>query len=346
MCQSSAEGGKRCEYADMLANVRRKARYKYRDSHGTERQVTKALNKWKEEHPEIVREHLPETMPFQYKPKERPVPKALLNMLTPSSRTPVTGASTPEEREQQVAAMHKAYKEWEDRLTTEEINSVSQYTMSSFGLINAVMRKSGFDDAINRYSTHRLGREEKDRIRDRTKQTIRNLKAAFKKSTRTAEPRRLYRFFRVPAGVTPQEFVERYMLEGDGFCDGAFMSTTADPEFIMAHMHDRNKGTRNKGYVVMEILTKQGQSLQPHEATSSGHVQSLENEVLLPPNTKLRVVGVNKVQQFEYGSDRMDLYQHYNFGASHSNRHFMFKQYGHHSQGDRLNFPMVKLNNI
>jgi hypothetical protein len=325
----------------MIANVRKKARYKHRDSYDREREVTKAVNKWKDEHPEIVQAHLPERMPFNFTPKDRPVPKALLDMLTPSSRVPITGSTSEEERLQAVIDRHEAFKQWEAKLTLNEERALSHYTMSGFELMNAMLRKKGFAHRLKQDYSYALAEDERKRVTERTKESVEDLKSAFKKSTPMTEPRKLYRFFRVPAGVSPSEYIERYLQTGEGFSDPAFMSTTADPEFIMAHMHDRNKGTKNKGYVVMEILTKQGQSVQPHPYTRAGDVQSLENEVLLPPSTKLRVAGINKVQRFEYGSDRRDLHNQYNMAFSDS--YFMFKNYGHHSKGDRLNFPMVQL---
>lgn len=341
MCKSKAEGGERCEYADMIANVRKKVRYQYRDKpFHRERKVTDAVNAWKDAHPELVKAHLPEKMPFQYTPKERPVPKELLTMLTPSSRVPVTGASDPETRLQSVIKMHEEFKDWESRLELDEVRAVHSYTMSAFEKMNTFLRKKGFSQKLKEDYSYRIPEDEFQRVKDRTKEQIGALKSAFKKTAPQEEPRKLYRFFRVPAGVSSREYVERYLQTGEGFTDAAFMSTTSDPEFIMAHLHDRNKGTKNHAYVVMEILTKQGQSVQPHPYTSSGHVQSLENEVLLPAGTKLRVAGFNPVQRFEYGSDRRDLHGQYNIT---SDSYFLFKEYGHHSKGDRMNFPMIQL---
>jgi hypothetical protein len=324
----------------MLANVRKKARYKHRDSYDRERQATKAVNAWKDAHPDIVQAHLPERLPFQFTPKDRPVAKELLDMLTPSSRVPVSGANSEEERLQAIINMHDEFTAWENKLELEELRAVGAYTLNGFVLINALLRKKGFAHQVKQDYSGGVSKEEMERIKERTIQQVEALKGAFKKVEPRDEPRKLYRFFRVPAGVTPKEYVDRYLQTGEGFTDAAFMSTTSDPEFIMAHMHDRNKGTKNKGYVVMEILTKQGQSVQPHPYSRSGDVQSLENEVLLPPGTKLRVTGFNKVQRFEYGSDRKDLYGHYNSALD---SHYMFKNHGHHSQGDRLNFPMIQL---
>jgi hypothetical protein len=341
MCKSKAEGGGRCEYADIIANVRKKARYKHRGEYDRERQATKAVNAWKDAHPEIVKAHLPERMPFQFTPKERPVPKELLKMLTPSSRVPVSGKTTQEARFQAVIDMHEEFTEWESRLELDELNAVGSYTMTGYELINATLRKKGFAHQIKQDYSGGVDKQELERLKEYAEQRVKALKSAFKKVTPKKEPRKLYRFFRVPAGITPKEYVERYLKTGEGFTDAAFMSTTSDPEFIMAHMHDRNNGTTNKGYVVMEILTKQGQSVQPQPYTRAGDVQSLENEVLLPAGTKLRVTGFNPIQRFEYGSDRKDLYSQYNSGFS--NSHFMFTDYGHHSKGDRLNFPMIQV---
>ena len=342
MCKSKAEGGGRCEYPDMLANVRKKARYQHRGSYDREREVTKAVNKWKDEHPDIVQAHLPEKMPFQFTPKDRPVPKALLAMLTPSSRVPITGAVEHEARLASVIKMHEEFTEWQGRLELDELRAISSYTMTGFELINATLRRKGFSHQIKQdYSGGGgLSQAERERTTKYTAERVKAMKSAFKKVAPKEEPRKLYRFFRVPAGITPREYVDRYMQTGEGFSDAAFMSTTSDPEFIMAHMHDRNGGKKNKGYVVMEILTKQGQSLQPHSHTSAGDVQSLENEVLLPAGTKLRVTGFNPIQRFEYGSDRRDLHGQYNSAFSSD---FMFREYGHHSKGDRLNFPMIQV---
>ena len=337
MCSSKADGGKRCEYADMIANVRRKARYKHRDSWEVERKADEAVSAWKAANPEIVREHLPSRMPFQYTPKnQNPVSQELLDHLTPSSRTPVTGATSTEEYRAKLKAMYDSHQEWLQRLTEEEMNSVTQYAMTSYITMNALLRKKGFVQAVRKDYGKNADIEEK---RQRAEHHIQQLKSALKKSVHPEEPQKLYRFFRVPPGVTPKEYVERYMKTGEGFSDPAFMSTSSDPEYVMAHVFDRNKSKTNKNYIVMEILTKRGQSMQQYEK-ANGRIQALENEVLLPAGTKLRVVGFNKSQRFEYGSDRRDLFNRLgNFGSS----EYAFSSYGHHSQGDRLNIPMVQL---
>jgi hypothetical protein len=99
----------------------------------------------------------------------------------------------------------------------------------------------------------------------------------------------------------------------------------------MAKLKKENK---NKNFVVMEILTKQGASLQPNDYTSSGNIQSLEHEMILPRRMKLRIVKTKKSNPFVFGGDRPDL-------AS--------KYYGHYSQlsecrkGDKVNLPVIQM---
>lgn len=341
MCKSAREGGKRCEYADMIANVRKKALYKHRDEQWVaEKRAEEAVNAWKESNPEIVRAHLPAKMPFHYTPKNPlPIPKELMGMLTPSSRIPIIGAGSKEERKERVKAMFDSHKEWAERLNEDESRAVAQYVMTAYTTMNALLRKKGFSRIMK---ADYKGREEKaDEIRERAKERVEHLKAALKKSVPAGEPRKLYRFFRVPPGITPKEYVERYLTTGEGFKDPAFMSTSSDPEYVMAHIHDRNGSTTNKHYVVMEILTKQGQSLQKTDEPDPGDVQSLESEVLLPAGTKLRVAGFNKSQRFEYGSERRDLFSRY--GGNFGNSEYDFLYNNHHCKGDRLNIPTVQL---
>lgn len=341
MCKSVAEGGKRCEYADMIANVRKKARYKHRHNRIlVEKRAEEAVNAWKEANPDIVREHLPAKMPFQYTPKNpTPIPKELMNLLTPSSRVPIVGADSTEAYRANVKAMYDSHEEWAARLNDKEKSALQQYAMTAYTTMNALLRKKGFS-TIMKVDYGSLGAKSEE-VRERAQRRVKHLQDALKKSIPTEEPRKVYRFFRVPPGITPKEYVERYMATGEGFSDPAFMSTSSDPEYVMAHIHDRNESKTNKHYVVMEILTKQGQSMQQDEEPYYGKVQSLESEVLLPAGTKLRVAGFNKTQRFEYGSERRDLFNRY--GGNFGNSEYDFKHNNHHSKGDRLNIPMVQL---
>jgi len=332
MCHSQAEGGGRCEYADMLANVRRKALYKHRDrpSSYASRKAFDEVEAWKDEHKDIVKEHLPERQHFQVEGKTKPVPQSLLNMLTPSTRTPVVGL--PEDEQQALTRQLCAERrQWEENMTEDEESALHGYTITAYDLFNRTLRRTGLKEFYAKYPHMKDRDNGSERTnQERTKRSAHVMDSAFKKTPPVEEPRKLYRYFRVPAGVTPVEYMERYFATGEGFKDHAFMSTSADPEFIMAHLRNKNGGKQNKKYVVMEILTKQGGSLQDSEETQVGHLQSMEKEVLLPRNMRFRVVGVRKSQRFEFAEDRMDLGDQYGIWEG-------------CEKGERLNFPMVQL---
>lgn len=335
MCKSKAEGGTRCVYADQITNVRKKARYKHRGEYDVERQAEKAVRKWKEENKELVREHLPETQPFQVKSSGKKVPAHMMALFSQGSREPIVGL--PEE--ERVAATKKLYedkKEWEESLTPDEDRVVHNYAINFYELINRYLRRSGLAELFRTDPFYK----ESD-WKTRCKNAVKDMDSALKKAPKPEEPRKVYRFFRVPAGVSPVEYMERYFKKGEGFQDAAYMSTTADSEFLLAHLHSRNKGTRNHGYVIMEILTKDGASLQPREMSSPGNVQSLEKEIILPRNKKFTVVSTRRSQKFGFASNRKDLSNHYypSYGGGES----AYDRWGHFKEGETMSFPVIQM---
>jgi hypothetical protein len=331
MCHSKADGGGRCEYADTLANVRRKALYKHRDQPASiaSRKAFDEVEAWKAAHKDIVAEHLPARHQFQVEGRTKPVPQSLLNMLTPSARTPITGL--PEAEQQALTRKLCAERrQWEESMADREEGTLHNYTITSYDLFNRTLRRTGLKEFYAKYPHMKDRDDAAETNLERTKRKSQIMDSAFKKTPPVEEPRKLYRYFKVPSGVSPTEYVERYFTTGEGFKDHAFMSTSADPEFIMAHLRKKNGSRQNKNYVVMEILTKQGGSLQDSEETEVGHLQSMEKEVLLPRNMRFRVVGVRKSQQFEFADDRMDLGDQYGIWEE-------------CEKGKRLNFPLIQL---
>jgi hypothetical protein len=338
MCKSVADGGERCIYADAINNIRKKTRYKHRDTYESarEQEVTQAVQKWKEANPELVREHLPEHMPFQATPNKKEVPAQLKTLLSQRSRVPITGLPK-EEREALTRAMAKEREKMEENLDKEHVRAISKYTITFYDILNRSLRRSGVAEHLREEPHLRDGFEEQ------VKNATKSMDEVFERTPNKDEPRKVYRFFRVPAGVKPQEYIEKYFADGSAFKDRGFMSTTADPEFIMAHMYDRNKGKQNTGYVVMEILTKEGISLQDNEISRGGDVQSLEHEVLLPRNSKFRVIGNRKSQRFEFASDRRDLNGQYNRDSYYMSSDSSYQRWGWFKKGDRLNFPVIQM---
>ena len=136
-------GGKRCEYADSVANVRRKTRSKLKGSYDIEREVVKAVETFKEQNPALVLAHLPEKTSFQYQPPKRPIPEHIKTLLDPMS-IPARGSA--EDRNVLFGNLYERGREWREGLTREEDNAVQQYTMSAFESMNTYLRRHGFRD--------------------------------------------------------------------------------------------------------------------------------------------------------------------------------------------------------
>lgn len=328
MCQSKANGGKRCAYAAKLDAVRKKVRraHKGKDGSSVEKEVITAVRQWQEKNPQEVLASLPKKQQFQVAGGKKAVPEHIKSLLTPLGE-PVRGASE-QDRIQRTREMFNEHEEWMNQLTDEERDAVYYYVSMGYEPVNRIARGRGYTAWLRE---HRF-LDSADHIRDYAQRSIDSLDHAFSKSPDGAEARRLYRFFRVPAGVSTQEYVKRYMVEGSGFRDKGFLSTTEDPEFLMTHIDHRNKGKGTKGYIVMEIVSRQGLSLQPEPESSHMDVQSLEREVLLPRQTKLRIVESRPNQSFVFGSNREDLTKKY--GASRGRRY---------KEGDRMNFHLVQM---
>jgi hypothetical protein len=324
-------GGKRCEYADSIANVRKKTRSKLKNSYNVEREVADAVETFKEQNPALVLAHLPEKMGFQYQPPKRPVPEHVKSLLMPFS-TPARGSS--EDKNVLFGELYERGREWRDSLSKDEDNTVHQYAMNAYEAMNTYLRRHGFQDWAKQNRFLWSGETQQEYIDKVIKWRISEMDAALKKAPAPDEPEKLYRFFRVPSGVTPAQYIRKYFTPGAGFKDRGFLSTTADPEYVAAHIMSRSGGTRNKHYVVMEILSSRGASLQPRPKGDPGWVQSLEAEIILPRNAGLHVVDSGK-RHFEFGKDRPDLAQRYNMF---SNRSSIDPK-----EGTRIALPVIRM---
>lgn len=327
-------GGKRCEYSDALANVRRKVKSKLKDKDGYEvaREVTNEVRRFQEQNPEMVAAHLPGTMGFQAKAPSWDVPASLLEKMGDRKET-VLGAGEQGYNEF-FANLYSRKEQWFASLDKDEDNAVHAYTMDAFEPINLHLRRRGFTDWAKKHAYLYSDLAGKDAYLDKfVKPRIAGMDSALTKLPPMDEPEKLYRFFRVPAGVNPRDYIKRYMRTGTGFKDRGFLSASADPEYVAAHIMDRSPSQRNKGYVVLEMLTKSGASLQPSDEPYWGHVQSLEAEVLLPRNTAMRIVETGS-RRFEFNKDRNDLASRFH---SWGNKTLDL------SKGVGLNLPVVRM---
>lgn len=320
MCIS---GGKRCEYSDALANVRRKVRSKMKGTYrsAVEREVTNAVRQFQKDNPEMVLAHLPEKMGFNYDPPKWEVPKSLLKQLG-SSRDPIKGRSE-EEAKAFYKTLHERNKEWKSNLTMQEESAVHSYTGYGFESMNAYLRNKGYSQWMKdnqHLHSHEMKEAGKTYAEAAVIPRIEALDAAMEKAPVLEEPERFYRFYRVPAGVTPEQYAQKYLQPGSGYQDKGYMSVSGDPEYVASHVtsmmeEDGPRTRKNNGYIVMEILSKAGTTLQGRESPRRGDVQSLEAETLIGRGTKMRVIDSAK-RTFVYGQDRFDLEgQHLNRAA-------------------------------
>lgn len=311
-------GGKRCEYSDALANVRKKYRSKNKDrtdKSTVEREVLKEVRTFQEKNPALVRAHMPERLGFQYTPRKKEV-SAELKALLGDYDTPVKGVDG-DTKAQFFKTLNDRNKEWHENLTNLEEGALHNYSLSAFEYINTYYRRHGFTAYMKeqRFMWEGHGREA---FIQRLKDQGTDMDNALAKRPKPEQPDKLYRFYRIPAGVSPALFIKKYFPAGGGFKDKGFLSASADPEYIAAHIMDRSAGKRNKGYVVLEMLSDRGGSLQYREEPDPGWVQSLEAEILLPRNTGFQIVDSGK-KNFTFNKHREDLEQRFRmFNTRHS----------------------------
>lgn len=329
-------GGKRCEYSDAISNVRRKVRnrMKGQPSYEIDDAVRKEVKKFREENSELVAKHLPARANFQCDPPEWEVPASLLQMLG-GKRDPITGSPKDKDNDTFIQDLHARHLEWNAQLTEQEESAILNYTQSGFESTNPFLRKKGYREWAKQkphliYS--RPGDNADTYVEKVIKPRIADMDSAFTKVPRIDEPQKLYRYFEIPAGVTPEEYISKYFPAGGGHKDKGFVSTSADPEFVAAEVMTRADKKKNTRYVIMEILSNSGGSVQRDDYRSAGKVQSLESEVLLPRNSGLRIIDSGK-RSFVFSSDREDLEMH----ARRSKKELDF------SAGKKFSLPVIRM---
>lgn len=297
-------GGKRCEYADALSNVRRKTRNKFPDEspYVVDKAVGEAISRFLRDNPQLVKDHMPSSMPFQINPGKKDISADLLQRLTIPRKT-IVRAGTDNYREFK-AALGARNDLWNEKLTPEMQDAVSGYTMTDYVEINEMLRK-------RQYSTKDATREpvtRAERHKVLLSQRIPMMDKALSLAKPMDEPEKVYRFFRIPTGVTANEYIKKYLSLGGGFRDRGYLSASLDSDYIASHIINRSGGMRNKNYVVFEILSNSGVSV--HRSMESENVQSVESEVLLPRNSRFRIAGHGS-HRLELKDDREDLARRY-----------------------------------
>lgn len=100
----------------------------------------------------------------------------------------------------------------------------------------------------------------------------------------TGKVRKLYRYIELDEDQDAAEYV-RENFKSTSYSDSAFMSTTEDLSFILGRAFQRY----DKNFVVLEVETADGISIQMDPEEVQGDIQSFEKERLLPRDLKFDV---------------------------------------------------------
>lgn len=123
------------------------------------------------------------------------------------------------------------------------------------------------------------------------------------------ETKKLYRYYRLDKKQNPQKFVQENLKTGETLSEKGYMSTTEDLAFVLGHIN-RNKDKNN--YIVFEIATKKGVSLQDKEQEKPLFIQSLEKERLLPRDMKLQINYTGK-EELTVDESRENIHRKFNW---------------------------------
>lgn len=162
----------------------------------------------------------------------------------------------------------------------------------------------------------------------RTHEQIAVLDSVFPLTDR--RPRTVYRFTSAPEGLSVKEAVEQLRSE-QHFTEPAFMSTSASIDYPLYEVLENPQ----KKLFLLEIATDQGAVIQPKDHHQPGHVQSMENEILLPRNMTFEVAGIEMRKPIAFGGMKTALLEHANMWTRKDRRKMETRP--HHA------LPLVKL---
>lgn len=123
------------------------------------------------------------------------------------------------------------------------------------------------------------------------------------------ETKKLYRYYRLDKRQKPEKFIQENLKTGETLSEKGYMSTTEDLAFVLGHIN-RNKDKNN--YIIFEIATKKGVSLQDKEKEKPLFIQSLEKERLLPRDMKLQINYTGK-EELTVDESRENIHRKFNW---------------------------------
>jgi len=202
---------------------------------------------------------------------------------------------TEEENKVLIKRMIEEFKSMEAQLNLSEQNTLSHYTFAGSSSMNRLLHNEPRDYEI---TPEKIERNWKD---------IQTLDSIIQRFGSNGETKTLYRYLNFDKKVNVEELLNKTFKEGNEYTDTGFMSTTEDLSFIAAYA---KKHSRSRNFIVLEIETNKGISLQQNEERV-GDLLTFEKERLLPRDMKFTVNGIS-AKSIKIDESRQKLLEEFN----------------------------------
>lgn len=217
--------------------------------------------------------------------------------LFPKDRSIRRGINNPEDRTV-LDDFDKEASSFRKGLNDKSDDAVRDYTMGFYDPINRYLRRGeiGIDEYYQHDFKEQISAENKEFYLNKTREHIASLdKLIQKHDASNKQERVLYKGYRVrmPDGAkTTPEHIDKHIEEsykvGQVLTNKAYTSVSMDSDYMLAFAH-----RDPENIIVHEIVSKNGIPLHDPE-DSNGSVQGAEREVLLPRDSKFKVVGITE----------------------------------------------------
>lgn len=208
-----------------------------------------------------------------------------------------------EQVDEMVQNMYEENQMIKEKISNDEYSSLYAYAGNAYESINKTLR--GLVTEKDKQSLSKKSQYEQ--VEERIKSIDRVMDEHGNGEGK--ETKKLYRYYRLDKKQKPEKFIEENLKTGETLSEKGYMSTTEDLAFVLGHIN-RNKDKNN--YIVFEIATKKGVSLQDKEKEKPLFIQSLEKERLLPRDMKLQVNYTGK-EELTVDESRENIHRKFNW---------------------------------
>lgn len=202
---------------------------------------------------------------------------------------------TEEENKVLTQKMIEEFQNMESQLDLSEQNTLHHYTFAGSSSMNRLLHNEPRDYEKTPEKIERNWKE------------IKKLDNIIEKFGNNDETKTLYRYLNFDKKIDIQDFLNKTFVEGEEYTDTGFMSTTEDVSLIAGYA---KKYSRNRKFIVLEIETNKGISLQQKEERV-GDLLTFEKERLLPRDMKFTVDKIS-AKSIKIDESRQKLLEEFN----------------------------------